>query len=72
VIDRRLIREDPSACAGLSRRRSTVDVEQLLSALDREHYQPPAIRNSSTSATSPSEEIGKRKQGEDIAPLHGP
>jgi seryl-tRNA synthetase len=72
VIDRRFIREAPERVRqGLSRRRSTVDVEQLIS-LDREHI--ANLQHSEDlkhQRNVSSEEIGRKKQkGEDIAPLH--
>lgn len=72
MIDRRLIRDDPERVRkGLSKRHSTVDVEQLLT-LDGEHIanlqQSEALKHQRNVA---SEEIArKKKQGEDIAPLH--
>jgi seryl-tRNA synthetase len=72
VIDRRLIREEPDRVrAGLSRKRSSIDVERLI-ALDREHLsnlqQAEELRNRRNIA---SEDIGRRRAaGEDTSALH--
>jgi seryl-tRNA synthetase len=72
VIDRRLIRENPDRLrAGLRRRHTTVDVEQLVT-LDAEHLANlQRAEELQRERNIASEDIGRRKKaGEDIAPLH--
>jgi len=71
VIDRRLIREDPDRVrSGLARKRSTVDVERLIT-LDREHLSNlQLVEELKHRRNVASEDIGRRKTaGEDISAL---
>ncbi len=72
MIDRRLIREEPDRLrAGLARKRSSIDLERLIT-LDREHLanlqKAEELRSQRNKS---SEDIGRRRAvGEDTAPLH--